>query len=241
MTFLGVLLLKFACLCAGLRHSLIHLLSHSLHSGDTVRFPALAEAWLRWKKSFLLGSSALLGLVWARPFWPFQLKYEVTCAERLQLSNSLPTPREGSSEFLQGALATAFGFSLIPRLATFVLFRDSADIPFHYLLQNCVLKAPQTEWVQLSPIWSLFSLPWACHLCTELHNAHSHLIQLFQNSVVKSSTAGLCFTDAQVITQECWHLHITDLGVKLAGCQGKSSNPFGPSFSPLEICAEQCI
>lgn len=157
------------------------------------------------------------------------------CWKNFSFSNSLPAPREGSSEFLQGASATAFGFSLIPRLATFVLFRDSADIPFHYLLQNSVLEAHQCP----SPCphrlsvssWAPSEDPCPCPgPVTFGLTPLTHPIKPLRNPVVKSSTTGLCFTGAQVISQECWHLHITDLGVKLAGCQQKSSNPFGTSF-----------
>lgn len=232
MRFLGVFLFKFTRLYVGLRQSLIHLLSHSLHAVDASRFPALAEAWLIWKNvSF---GKTLLCLVWYEPDSSDHSSSNMRSPllKDFSFSNCLPTPREGSSEFLQGASATAFGFSLIPRLAAFALFRDSADIPFHYLLQNSVLGAHQCP----SPCphrlsvssWAPSEDPSPCPVPVTFGlTPLTHLSQLLQNPVNKSSTTGLCFTDVQVITQECWHLHITDLGVKLAGCQKKSSNPLG--------------
>lgn len=147
----GVFLFKFTSLYVGLRHGLIHLLSHSLHTAHTERFPALAEAWLTWRKIFLLGSSTSLGLVWAGFFWPFQLKYEVTFAERLQLLWFSASSSWRKLRVSPGRLSHSLW--LLSNSYTcnfcFVLFGDSAEVPFSLPSseQSSWSSAVPTEWV----------------------------------------------------------------------------------------------
>lgn len=115
------------------------------------------------EKSFLLGK---LCQVWCEPGSSDHSSSNMRSPmlQDSSFSNSLPASHEGSSEFLQGASATAFGFSLIPRLAAFVLFRDSAAIPFITFCK--ALEAHQCPCPQRlsGSSWGLFSLP--CHLWT---------------------------------------------------------------------------